>query len=133
MKHDASPGIAAKLLQWKGEVVHRIGHRIRVDQEHGRARLAKPLTRKELGRQPNTTGSRNSAFGYYALRDNTGTYNSAFGFNALRSNTTANANSAFGRDALTLNTTGYGNSAFGKLALFRNIYGNLNSAFGDDA
>jgi hypothetical protein len=53
-----------------------------------------------------TTGSYNTALGYYPLTKNTsGAYNTAIGSFALNLNTTGNGNSAYGYNALLSNTT----------------------------
>jgi len=79
----------------------------------------------------NTTGSRNSATGYYALRSNTtGSYNTASGDKALFSNTTGNSNTASGMSALFSNKTGFRNTASGLFALRLNTYGHSNTASG---
>ena len=82
----------------------------------------------------NTTGSRNSAFGAYALVDNTTAGdNSAFGTSALGANSTGARNSAFGSQTLDANTTASNNSAFGWKSLTANSTGTQNSAFGGQA
>ena len=79
----------------------------------------------------NTTGSNNTANGYYALNDNTtGSNNTANGYYALYSNTTGIYNNAQGVSALFSNTTGNSNSAQGYYALYSNTTGNSNSAQG---
>jgi hypothetical protein len=82
----------------------------------------------------NSTGSDNTATGYYALYANTtGTGNIANGYNALKSNTTGSANTANGSYALESNTTGYSNTANGCGALQLNTTGNGNTAIGHNA
>ena len=79
----------------------------------------------------NTTGSLNSALGFYALGLTTsGNYNTGIGGYALNNNTTASNNTAVGYQAAYANTTGTTIDAFGKWALFQNTTGNENSAFG---
>lgn len=99
----------------------------------------------------NTTGIKNSAFGYNALLNNaSGEGNTAVGTNALMSNTTAYRNTAIGTDALKnntsgsynvavgkssleVNTTGFDNTATGVNALFANSSGSSNTAIGREA
>jgi hypothetical protein len=77
-----------------------------------------------------TTGERNSAFGYQALKDNvSGSDNTAVGFGALSLNT-SQRNSAFGSYAMLSNTSGNNNSAFGYFSLASNQTGIQNTAFG---
>ena len=78
----------------------------------------------------NTSGFKNSAFGYQALQNNTSGANSAFGYQALQNNTGGDDNSAFGGLAMQNNTTGHDNSAFGDYALQLNTTGFADSAFG---
>ena len=59
-------------------------------------------------------GSGNTGYGSYALRNTTGSYNSAFGYYALYSNTTGGDNTASGFEALDSNTTGSDNTALGR-------------------
>jgi len=81
-----------------------------------------------------STGSRNSAFGSYALSSNTeGSVNSAFGSNTLASNTTGSFNTAAGYQALFSNTTGASNTADGYQVLFNNTVGSSNVAYGASA
>ena len=54
----------------------------------------------------NTTGSNNTANGYYALYGNTGSYNTAIGVQHMQTNTTGVNNVAAGHQALFGNTTG---------------------------
>jgi trimeric autotransporter adhesin len=76
-------------------------------------------------------GSRNSAFGSYALFSNTtGHDNCAFGWGALASNTNGEQNTAIGGGALgQANSTGT-NTAIGFGALNENTTGNFNTAAG---
>jgi hypothetical protein len=79
----------------------------------------------------NTTGTRNTATGAFALSSNTaGFYNTAHGADALSSNTTGNQNTATGLAALFSNTTGNGNTANGDNALLSNTTGSDNTAMG---
>jgi Chaperone of endosialidase len=79
----------------------------------------------------NTDGSENTADGFQVLYNNTtGIDNTATGFQALFSNTGGDGNTAFGAFALFSNTTGVGNIAFGYGALFPNTTGSLNTAIG---
>ena len=76
-------------------------------------------------------GSRNTAVGSEALRNNTeGWTNTATGAYALYANTTGYNNTANGTYALSTNTTGSGNTAQGNYALFANTTGYLNTATG---
>ena len=60
-----------------------------------------------------TTGSANTAVGWYSLfSDTAGSFNTATGAGALLFNT-ADANTAFGAEALLFNTTGEQNTAVG--------------------
>jgi trimeric autotransporter adhesin len=82
----------------------------------------------------NTTGSSNTADGVRALFANTaGERNSAFGWNALTSNTSGNENTANGYQALFSNTVGESNTANGFQALYNNLWGSDNTATGDQA
>src|SRR5436190_11378878 len=82
----------------------------------------------------NTTGSDNTAHGWFSLFSNTtGLSNTADGFQALYSNTTGSANTAIGASALLSNTTGFGNTAIGGLPLFSNTEGDDNTALGNGA
>ena len=79
----------------------------------------------------NTTGTLNTANGYFALYSNTtGYHNTANGYLALYSNTTGTFNTANGARALYSNTTGYRNNAIGSFALYSNTTGTLNTANG---
>jgi hypothetical protein len=81
----------------------------------------------------NTSGSDNTADGFQALyRNTTGVANTATGFQALFSNT-GNFNTATGYIALVSNTTGVANTATGTHALAFNTTGNENTATGDHA
>jgi hypothetical protein len=65
----------------------------------------------------NSTGSRHSASGAFALNNNTTAYNNtANGYSALLSNTTGISNTATGAFALQNNTTGSSNIAIGTAA-----------------
>jgi hypothetical protein len=77
------------------------------------------------------TGSRNSAIGAAALRNNTtASDNTAIGSTAMRENTTGEQNTAIGSGALTANTTGGANVAVGESALAANTIGAVNTAVG---
>jgi hypothetical protein len=66
-----------------------------------------------------TTGSANTAVGWYSLFSNAeGSFNTATGAGALLFNT-SDQNTAFGAAALLFNTTGLGNTAVGAAALFK--------------
>ena len=84
----------------------------------------------------NTTGSSNTADGFQALYGNTtGFNNTAVGFQALFSNTgtefgDAAFNTALGSQALYSNTTGFNNTANGVAALLSNTVGYYNTATG---
>jgi trimeric autotransporter adhesin len=72
----------------------------------------------------NTTGYQNTATGGAALGFNTvGSDNTANGFQALLNNTTASGNTAVGAQALLSNTTASGNTAVGAQALQNNTTG----------
>jgi hypothetical protein len=78
-----------------------------------------------------TTGSRNTAFGFDALLSNTtGSNNTATGVEALSSNTSGVSNTASGVQALQSNITGVGNTASGRKALSNNTTGSNNTAVG---
>jgi uncharacterized coiled-coil protein SlyX len=80
---------------------------------------------------PSTTGSSNTAHGWFSLFSNTiGSSNTADGFQALFSNNTGNRNTANGASALFSNTTGVDNTAEGASALQSNTAGNFNTANG---
>ena len=79
----------------------------------------------------NTSGSNNTAVGYYALYANiSGTDNTAVGAEALYSNTTGANNTAVGYYALNANTSGINNTAIGFEALLDNTTGIGNTAVG---
>ena len=79
-------------------------------------------------------GSRNSAFGNRALRENTSGYeNTASGFKALYANVTGNRNAATGARALAANTDGSDNTAVGRRTLEDNTTGFRNTATGAKA
>src|SRR5437867_5118698 len=83
---------------------------------------------------PSTTGSNNTAHGWFSLFSNTtGSSKTADGFQALFSNTEGNSNTANGDSALFSNTTGAANTANGFFALLSNTGGNSNTALGDVA
>jgi hypothetical protein len=83
---------------------------------------------------PGTTGSQNTAHGWFSLLNNTtGNDNTANGVSALVSNTTGISNTANGVFALFSNTTGNFNTANGVSALFSNTTGNNNTANGQSA
>jgi hypothetical protein len=80
------------------------------------------------------SGSRNSAFGFAALRNNTlGHDNTAAGYAALYSNVAGARNTAFGSQPLSANSFGNQNTAIGYQALASNIFGSSNTAVGDGA
>ena len=82
----------------------------------------------------NTTGQRNVASGFEALRANTtGFANTAEGVEALLLNTTGLRNTAIGAQALFANTTGSYNTALGYQTFFRNQRGVNNTALGNGA
>ena len=82
----------------------------------------------------NTTGTRNSAYGYQALYNNTtGIRNNAFGYQALYSNVNGNYNTAVGNGVLYTNTKGSNNTANGWNALYFNTSGINNTATGVQA
>jgi hypothetical protein len=82
----------------------------------------------------NTSGSSSTADGFQALYSNTtGVENTANGVLALFSNTEGNSNTAAGDQALFSNTTGAANTATGFFALLSNTEGNSNTAIGDVA
>jgi len=79
----------------------------------------------------NTTGSDNFAFGFFALRSNTtGSYNIAMGYRALNENTTAIHNIGMGYESLRYNTGGDYNFAIGSFSLNNNTTGDYNVAIG---
>ncbi len=80
-----------------------------------------------------TTGSGNTAVGWYSLFSNAGgSFNTAIGAGTLLAST-ADENTATGAGALLSNTTGPGNTANGAFALFSNTTGGFNTANGDSA
>jgi hypothetical protein len=84
----------------------------------------------------NTTGSRNTAVGYFAALYATGSSNTAIGISALNGasgTATGNGNTAIGDAALTSNTSGSSNTAIGALALSSNTSGSNNVAVGLNA
>jgi len=79
------------------------------------------------------TGSANTAIGRSALSTasaSTGSNNTAVGFYALQANTTASSNTAVGYQAAYANTTGQGITAIGKSVLVANTTGNSNVGVG---
>jgi hypothetical protein len=80
-----------------------------------------------------TTGSANTAVGWFSLRsDISGGFNTGVGAGALALNT-GDRNTATGAAALFLNSTGDRNTADGTLALFHNTVGVDNTGVGDSA
>ncbi len=77
-----------------------------------------------------SSGDNNVSFGYGTLSNSTGTYNTAIGYYALHSNTTGRGNTANGYYALSSNTYGYENTANGYYALSSNTTGRYNTANG---
>ena len=81
-----------------------------------------------------STGSDNTAVGYYAMHANTAGYgNTAVGSAVLLDNTTGERNTAIGSTAMRSNTTGGWNTAVGLSALYTNTEGNSNTAVGYEA
>ena len=77
-----------------------------------------------------TTGSANTAIGWFSLFSNAGgSFNTATGAGSLLSNT-ADDNTAFGTAALLFNTTGINNTAVGATALLHNTTAEENTATG---
>ena len=73
----------------------------------------------------------NTAFGWYALKDNTsGRLNTAIGRTALAANTSGQGNTAVGMDALKANEVGTRNTAIGQGAALENVDGSQNIAIG---
>jgi hypothetical protein len=84
----------------------------------------------------NTTGSRNTAVGYFASLYATGSSNTAIGISALlgaSGTSTGNANTAIGDAALTSNSSGSNNTAVGASALNSNTTGTNSTAVGHQA
>lgn len=75
----------------------------------------------------------NTFWGYQSGLNTTGTSNTANGYYALRANTTGNSNTANGTQALSSNTTGFQNTANGSYSLQSNTIGNHNTATGTQA
>jgi hypothetical protein len=87
-----------------------------------------------LAGQANTTGIRNTAFGWTSLKANTtGSYNTAYGMQSLLFNTTGLQNTAIGYVALRDNVTGSYNTAIGDYSLNSNTTGSYNVATGDSS
>ncbi len=86
-----------------------------------------------------TTGSANTAVGWFSLESltggsfNTADANTAFGAAALLNNSTGGGNTANGTFALHNNETGIRNTATGVNALFSNTAGEANTAIGSNA
>jgi hypothetical protein len=81
-----------------------------------------------------TTGSRNNAFGYYALAAVTTSYNNAFGYYALGSLTSGSRNCVFGHDAAASFTTGNDCCGFGYNTMMNSTTGrHRNCAFGSES
>jgi hypothetical protein len=84
----------------------------------------------------NTTGSRNTAVGYFAALYTTGSSNTAVGISTLAGSSgtaTGSANTAIGDAALTGNTSGANNTAVGVNALNANTTASNNTAVGYQA
>jgi hypothetical protein len=78
-----------------------------------------------------TTGARNSALGYEALKANTsGFCNTGIGERALTANTWGAFNTAVGSQTMIANSTGIANTAHGYQTLYNNTSGNYNTASG---
>ncbi|HEX2899616.1 MAG TPA: T9SS type A sorting domain-containing protein, partial [Bacteroidia bacterium] len=78
-----------------------------------------------------TTGARNSALGYEALKANTsGFYNTGIGERALTANTMGAFNTAVGSQSLAATTTGIANTGHGHQTLVNNTTGHYNTASG---
>src|SRR5690348_13382861 len=74
----------------------------------------------------------NTAYGIKTPPATSGTYNSAFGFFALGQDSTGGGNTASGALALSANTTGNSNTAAGIFALYGNGQGSYNTAIGSE-
>lgn len=82
----------------------------------------------------NTTGEMNTANGVFALTANTsGSRNTANGVSTLHANTSGVNNTAVGYNAMYTNTVGSGNAAFGYGAMYLNTSGSNNTAIGTNA
>lgn len=75
-------------------------------------------------------GDQNTGVGVFALQWNEGSKNSAFGYSALKYNTKGQENTAGGYKCLTSNSIGYRNTGWGFWALALNKDGNGNTATG---
>jgi len=85
------------------------------------------------GLEANTTGTNDTAIGYFALFNNTtGIGNASIGVSALQANTTGNYNTATGYGALVSSVSGSNNVANGANALANNTASN-NTAVGVNA
>jgi hypothetical protein len=83
-----------------------------------------------LGSNP-TSGTYNSAFGFFSLFNNiSGAQNTGLGALTLLNNTTGSANTAIGLYSLVNNTTGFENTAIGFETLAANKIGFQNTATG---
>ncbi len=80
----------------------------------------------------NTTQAR-TAMGYQALKNTTGNRNTAFGFRTISQPSTGANNTAMGAYALYGPTTAAGNTALGQSALYQTTTGNSNVAIGSAA
>ena len=113
--------VCVALVQKAQAVVPATGRRI--SRVHYCRRITKAL-------QNLTTGSANTAVGWYSLFSNTaGSFNTAAGAGSLLFNT-ADANTAFGTAALLFNSTGINNTAIGAAALLNNTIAEENTATG---
>ena len=77
----------------------------------------------------NTTGYKNTAFGYKALFNSNESLNTAIGAYALY-NTTSDFGVAVGYESLRSNTTGHFNTATGYQSMYNNTTGGFNCVFG---
>lgn len=83
--------------------------------------------------QFNQIGFENVAVGAMALQYNYASRNSAYGYSAMRYNTSGEYNSGLGYKALILNTEGSYNTGVGFHAGFQNTVGNQNTSVGYQA